>query len=82
MLLEAQPTPAASSSPDERAQSFQAQQGAPIPEMQSGERLLVEAYVMFWIIAMVFVQLMWFRQRALSRRLDTLERAMDKVEKK
>jgi len=80
MLLEAQP--AASSSPDERAQSFTAQQGAPIPEMQSGERLLVEAYVMFWIIAMVFVQLMWFRQRALSRRLDTLEHAMDKAEKK
>jgi hypothetical protein len=74
-----QPTPTASSSssPDDRAQSFEAQQGAPIHEVQSGERLLVEAYVAIWIIAMVFVQLTWLRQRAIARRLDELERALD-----
>jgi hypothetical protein len=68
----------ASSSPDDRAQAFEAQTGAPIPEVQSGERLLVEAYVFIWIIAMVFVQLMWLRQRGIGRRLDALERAIDK----
>jgi hypothetical protein len=71
----------ASSSPDDRAQAFEAQSGAPIPEVQSGERLLVEAYVCFWVIAMVFVQLMWFRQRGITRRLESLERAIDKHDK-
>ena len=50
--------------------------------MQSGERLLVEAYVFIWIIAMVFVQLMWLRQRGIGRRLDALERAIDKHDHK
>jgi hypothetical protein len=63
------------------AQSFEAQEGAPIPQVQSGERLLVEAYVLIWIIAMVFVQLMWLRQRAIGRRLDALESALDAGEK-
>jgi len=71
----------ASSTPDDRAQSFEAQAGAPIPEMQSGERLLVEAYVFIWLIAMVFVQLMWLRQRGIARRLDALEQAIDKHDK-
>ncbi len=71
----------ASSSPDDRAQSFEAQSGAPIPEVQSGERLLVEAYIFFWVVAMVFVQLMWLRQRGIARRLDALEQAIDKHDK-
>ncbi len=70
----------ASSNPDDRAQTFEAQQGAPIPEAHSGERLLVTAYACIWVIAMVFVQLMWLRQRGLSRRLETLEKALDKAE--
>jgi hypothetical protein len=76
-MLEAQPQPSASS-PDARAQAFEAQENAPIHEVQSGERLLIEAYVAFWVIAMAFVQIMWFRQRAISRRLDALESAIDK----
>jgi hypothetical protein len=71
----------ASSNPDDRAQTFEAQQGAPIPEAHSGERLLVMAYGFIWVIAMVFVQLMWLRQRGLSRRLETIETALDKAEK-
>jgi hypothetical protein len=70
----------ASSNPDDRAQTFEAQQGAPIPEAHSGERLLVMAYGFIWIIAMVFVQLMWLRQRGLTRRLETLEKALDKAD--
>ena len=70
----------ASSNPDDRAQTFEAQQGAPIPEAHSGERLLVMAYGFIWVIAMIFVQLMWLRQRGLSRRLETLEKALDKAD--
>jgi hypothetical protein len=69
--------PASSSAP---ITTFEAQQGAPIPEQHSGVRLLVEAYAFIWIVAMVFVQLTWLRQRGLSRRLDSLERALDKAE--
>ena len=65
--------------PDDRAQAFEAQQGAPIPEMQSGEKLLVEAYVVIWVIAMIFVGLMWRRANATSQRLDALEKAIDKA---
>ena len=70
----------ASSNPDDRAQAFEAQQGAPIPEAHSGEKLLVTAYAFIWIIAMVFVMMMWLRQRKLSDRLETLEKALDKAD--
>ena len=68
--------------PDERVTSFEAQQGAPIPETHSGVQLLVEAYVIIWIIAMVFVGLIWRRANATARRLDALEAAIDKAAKK
>lgn len=68
--------------PDDRAQAFEAQQGAPIQEMQSGERLLVEAYVAFWVIAMVFVWFTWRGANATSRRLEALETAIEKASKK
>jgi len=71
----------ASSNPDDRAQTFEAQQGAPIPEAHSGEKLLVTAYALIWVIAMIFVMMMWLRQRKLSERLATLEKALDKAEK-
>jgi hypothetical protein len=71
----------ASSNPDDRAQAFEAQQGAPIPEAHSGEKLLVTAYACIWVIAMIFVMMMWLRQRKLSERLATLEKAIDKADK-
>jgi hypothetical protein len=77
-----QPTPGASSSPDDRAQTFEAQQGAPIPEAHSGEKLLVTAYAFIWVIAMTFVLATWFRQRTIARRIDELERAIDKAAEK
>jgi hypothetical protein len=81
-LIQPKAATSSSGSPDDRATSFEAQQGAPIPEVQSGARLLVEAYVFIWIIAMIFVQLMWLRQRGLARRLDTLEKAIDRAAEK
>ena len=81
MIQETQPSAKpASTNPDDRAQAFEAQQGSPIPEAHSGERLLVMAYGFIWVIAMIFVQLMWLRQRGIARRLETLEKALDKAD--
>lgn len=62
--------------------TFEAQEGAPIPEAHSGVKLLVSAYIAFWVIAMVFVQLTWLRQRGLAKRVEELERALDEAERK
>jgi hypothetical protein len=73
------PAPVDSTSPDARATAFEA--GAPIPEAHSGTKLLVTAYVLIWIIVMVFVQIMWLRQRGIAKRLATLESAIDRKDK-
>lgn len=80
-MIDQQAKPA-SSAPEDRAQTFEAQQGSPIPEAHSGERLLVMAYIFIWLVAMAFVLVMWMRQRGISRRIDALERAIDKAEQK
>jgi amino acid permease len=59
--------------------TFEAQQGNPIAEHRSGEQLLVEAYIFIWIIAIVFVGSMWMRQRAIGKRLNDLEAALDRA---
>ncbi len=73
-----QPAPSASAAAP--ITSFEAQEGAPIPEQHSGTKLLVSAYIVFWVIAMVFVQLTWLRQRTLAKRVADLERALDQYE--
>lgn len=45
-------------------------------EMQSGERLLVEAYAVVWIILFAFVWMSWRRQARIDKRIDTLEHAI------
>jgi CcmD family protein len=45
-------------------------------EMQSGERLLVEAYAAIWLIVLVFVFVMWRRTRALEDRIESLADAI------
>jgi len=71
------PTPApATSTPDDRATSFQAVEGG--TETRSGETLLVEAYVVLWVILMGWLFLTWRRQSALSAQLDDLEKTIDK----
>ena len=82
-MIDQQAAPASSSNnPDDRAQTFEAQQGSPIPEAHSGARLLVTAYAFIWFVVMCFVLIMWMRQRGISRRIDALERAIDKAEQK
>jgi hypothetical protein len=67
-------------SPDDRAQTFQAVKGE--PEHYSGEALLVTAYAALWVIILVWVALVWRKQAALALRLDDLERVIDDAAKK
>jgi CcmD family protein len=40
--------------------------------MQSGEKLLVEAYAAIWLILFAMILLSWRRQRQIDRRVDAL----------
>jgi hypothetical protein len=64
-------------SADDRAQSFRAVQGG--GEMQSGEKLLVEAYAALWLILFGLVFISWRRQKAIDARVVTLESELAKV---
>jgi hypothetical protein len=70
------PAPTAST-PDDRATSFQAVEGG--TESRSGETLLVEAYVVLWVILMGWLYLTWRRQSTLGAQLDDLEKTIDKA---
>jgi hypothetical protein len=52
------------------------------PELQSGEKLLVEAYAVMWLLAFGFVLVMVRRLRSTTERLDRLERALDAAARK
>jgi CcmD family protein len=72
-------TPVPSAAPttttaDDRATSFRAVQGG--NEMQSGEKLLVEAYAVIWLILFGFILLSWRRQRKIDDRVASLEGAL------
>jgi hypothetical protein len=67
----------ASSTPDDRATAFQPTEGG--GEVRSGETLLVEAYVVLWLILMGWLYLTWRRQSSLSAQLDDLEKTIDKA---
>ncbi len=64
------PTPAASSTPEQRSTEFRAVQGG--KEMQSGAALLTEAYAAIWLCALALVLLGLVRVRRLESRLDQL----------
>jgi hypothetical protein len=49
-------------------------------EMQSGGRLLVEAYAAIWLIVLGLVFLMWRRTRALEERITVLDGAVSRAE--
>jgi len=68
----------ASSTPNDRATSFQAVQG-PGEEHYSGEVLLVSAYAIVWAIVLFWVAVVWRKQRLLSSRLAELERVLDQA---
>jgi len=70
----------AAQSPDERSTSFQAVQGE--AEHYSGEKLLVSAYAILWVVLFGWVAFVWRKQNALDARLDDLEREIDKADQK
>jgi CcmD family protein len=80
MSEQAQPPTAASQTPDNRSTSFVAVSGE--PEHYSGEKLLVSAYAILWMILLAWVALMWRKQSALDGRLDDLEREIDKADQR
>lgn len=67
-------SPTTTTSADDRATSFRAVQGG--NEMQSGERLLVEAYAVIWLVLFGLVLLSWRRQRKIDDRVSSLEGAL------
>jgi CcmD family protein len=62
---------------DDRAQAFRPVEGG--NQMQSGEKLLVEAYAAIWLIIFAMVFLSWRRQKQIDRRIDALEAAVQKA---
>jgi CcmD family protein len=72
------PAPATvTTTPDDRGTAFKPVESG--NEMQSGEKLLVEAYAAIWIILFAMVLLSWRRQKQLEARVDGLEGALDKA---
>jgi hypothetical protein len=74
-------TPAASgpttTTSADRSTEFRAVQAG--TEMQSGEKLLVEAYAAIWVILFALVLLSWRRQGRLDARMAGLEGAIEKA---
>jgi len=69
------PAPSATTpTADDRATSFRAVEGG--GNMQSGEKLLVEAYAAIWLILFVMIWFSWRRQKKIDARVDDLEAAV------
>lgn len=75
--------PAASTSPAPAPSASPAQSAAPPldSQMQSGEALLVEAYMVIWVLVLGWVFLAWRRTRALEDKMATLEEALARAAK-
>ncbi len=72
--FQAPTAPDAPKSVEDRSTTFRPVQGG--PEMQSGERLLVEAYAAIWVILFVLLLLGWRRQKRIDARIAGLEVAV------
>ncbi len=70
------PKPAASGSSEDRSTTFRPVEGG--NEMQSGEKLLVEAYAAIWLILLAMVFFSWRRQSKTDARVAELEAALAK----
>lgn len=75
LFLQAPPAPTGTAQgADDRAQAFRPVQGG--QEMQSGERLLVIAYMAIWLCVVALVVLSFRKQARLDRRISALESAL------
>lgn len=70
-------TSAAPKTSDDRATTFRAVEGG--TQMQSGEKLLVEAYAGIWIFTLIFVVSMFRRQKRIDARITSLDSALAKA---
>ena len=59
---------------EDRSTTFRPVQGG--EQMQSGERLLVEAYAAIWVVLFALILLGWRRQRRIDARVAGLEVAL------
>jgi CcmD family protein len=69
------------SAADDRATDFKAVEGD-TGEHFSGYTLMVEAYAAIWIVLMGWLLLIWRKQLDLAKRVDGLESAIARAEKK
>jgi CcmD family protein len=78
LFLQAPPAPTGTAqSADDRSTAFRAVQGG--QELQSGERLLVIAYMAIWLLLMALVALSFRKQARLNQRIVALEDALAKT---
>ena len=75
MIQQAPPSPA-----DDRATEFKAVDGT--GETFSGYTLMVEAYAAIWLILMVWLVFIWRKQADLTARVEGLEGAINRAERK
>lgn len=68
---------AAPKTADDRSTTFRAVEGG--SQMQSGEKLLVEAYAAIWVIALIFIVSIFRRQKKIDARITSLEAALEKA---
>jgi CcmD family protein len=80
LVVTSAPATTTAQSTDDRSTSFRPVEGG--NELQSGEKLLVEAYAAIWIILFAMVLLSWRRQKSLDDRMGTLSAAIDKARRK
>jgi CcmD family protein len=62
---------------ESRSQEFVPVQGS--TETTSAESILVAAYICFWLVVFVFIFLTKKKQAELERRLEGIERALEKT---
>ncbi len=78
LILQAPPAPTGTSqSADDRGQAFRPVAGG--GEMQSGERLLVIAYMAIWLCVVALIILSFRKQSRLDQRIGALEGAVAKA---
>ncbi len=67
---------------DDRSDVYKAVDGTNGGEQFNGFNLMVEAYAVIWLIMLVWLGLLWQKQSKLTSRLDGLEGALSRAERK
>jgi len=78
LFAQAQPVPSAApttpTTSEQRSTAFRSVQGG--ESMQSGEKLLVEAYAVIWVLVFGMLLFSWRRQKKMDERIAGLEQAV------